>query len=500
MRHDSFPSLRDPVHRLSPGWNGTRHESIGSESQIGRPLDQHGLKSVCNVPVRANQCRRVPCAWALGILALIPVLCLVLAPVRAGDESLTLTLDEAKDLARLQNPDLAVLRAEQDRASGTEIRARRAFLPTLSARVDYLRADSSILDAVPVPDLTLPPLIAYRDLGPFDTYASAVQLTQPLVNLDAWHGHAQARHQEAALELVVSRATRELDTQVTRAYFAVQTVADQRAAIAAALAAADSAVKLAEAAYDEGLAASVDVYRARAEAAARRAQLAGVEGELTAAKARLRQVLGIAGDPALVLVDTVPEPEQPGTFAPGTRDDIRALRRGLDAAESGVRRAGARALPRLNLVARQQWLDDNRVFAGDFDGWLVAVTLSWTPFAGMDQIGERSEARAARMEAVEKLRALEGQAARERDTTRARWQAAFRAWKERTAAVKEAQTAVQLAEGRYREGVGNMTELLAAQAALAGARVERSNARYRAIVAAETYRLAVGRPDAEPWP
>lgn len=468
------------------------------------PEADAGTASGRPAPGRAGRCRGVPRARVPGMLAVLPVVCLVLAPApaHASESSLALTLAEAKELAWLQNPELAILKAEQDRAAGTETRARRAFLPTLNARVDYLRADSSILDAVPVPDLTLPPLIAYRDLGPFDTYASAVQLTQPLFNLDAWHGHAQARHQVAARQLGVSRATRELGARVTQAYFGVQTVEDRRSAIAAALAAAEAAVKLSEAAYEEGLAASVDVYRARAEAAGRRAQLAEVRGELTAAKARLRQILGIAGDTQLVLVEAVPEPERPASQAvsAGGRDDIRALERGLDAAESGVRRAGARALPRLNLVARQQWLDDNRVFAGDFDGWLVAVTLSWTPFAGMDQIGEQSEARATRREALEKLRSLEGQAARERETSRARWQAAFSAWQESSAALKEARSAAELAEGRYREGIGNMTELLGAQAALAGAKVERSNARYRAVVAAEAYRLALGLADGGAMP
>ncbi|HKL63114.1 MAG TPA: TolC family protein, partial [Woeseiaceae bacterium] len=169
----------------------------------------------------------------------------------------------------------------------------------------------------------------------------------------------------------------------------------------------------------------------------------------------------------------------------------------LDAAESGVRRAGARFAPRLNLVARQQWLDDDEAFGGDFDGWLVAVTLSWSPFAGMDQLGQRAEASATRRKAREELRSLRDQAARERDIARARWQAAFRAWEESSAALKEARRAVELAEGRYREGVGNMSELLGAQAALAKARIERTDARYRTVLAAEIYRLAAGLPNEE---
>ncbi len=450
---------------------------------------------------RTRLLRPLPAGRLRALLTVLPLLCLALTghPPQAGETSLTLTLAEAKELARLQNPGLAVLKAERERASGTELRARRAFLPSLSARLDYLRADSALLDAVPVPDLAFPPSIAYRDLGPVDAYASSVQLTQPLVNLDAWHGHTQARHQVAARRFAVSRGVRELGAGVVRAYYGVQTVSERRAAVAAALAAANAALELAQAAYDEGLAASVDVYRARAEAAGRRAQLARARGEVTAAKARLREILGVSAGANLVLIDAIPPPEEPSprAFGRGTRDDIRALERRLDAAESGVRRAGARFAPRLNLVARQQWLDDDEAFGGDFDGWLVAVTLSWSPFAGMDQLGQRAEASATRRKAREELRSLRDQAARERDIARARWQAAFRAWEESSAALKEARRAVELAEGRYREGVGNMSELLGAQAALAKARIERTDARYRTVLAAEIYRLAAGLPNEE---
>lgn len=319
-------------------------------------------------------------------------------------------------------------------------------------------------------------------------------MVQPLINLDAWHGHAQANHQVAAHEFTVQRARQELSVGVTGAYYGVKTVAERKAAVSAALEAARRALAMAQAANDEGLAPPVDVYRARADVATREAQLAKAEGELVSRRERLRELLGIEDQRTIVLLDPVPSPvpPHPDEGAASARNDVRALQQGLEAAESGLRRARARLLPRINLLARQQWVGDLDLVGGDLDGWLVALTVRWTPFAGMDQLGERAEARARRSQIDARLRALRNRAAAERSIAEARWQSAYSSWQASAAAVTEAAAAAELAQARYREGVGNMTELLGAQAALVAARVERSEARYRAVLSAENYRLAAG--------
>ncbi|MFU8815506.1 MAG: TolC family protein [Pseudomonadales bacterium] len=414
----------------------------------------------------------------------------------AAEQTLALGLAEAVSMAREQNAELELLDAQRAEAEGAQRSSLQAFLPTLSADANYLRADSSILEAVPVPELALPPRIVVRDLGPLDAYTTGVQVLQPVINVDAWRTRDQAIHLVDARQRALLRGQHEVTAAVTSAYFGIKAIEARSDALDAAIVAAERAVLVAEQSYAEGLVASLDMYRARADAAGRRAQRAQAEGDLVQAEAGLRQLLGLDQPVRLVLIESMPEPARPPDAAAATdaaeRDDIGALEKTVEAAEAGVRRARAAYLPRLNLFGRYQWVDGDEPFGGNFDGWLVAVNLRWTPFAGMAQAGELAQAEAELRQAQARLRGLRHQARQELDAAWANWRAARIAWQESETAVEASALALRRAQGRYREGVGSMTDLLAAQAADLQSQVERSNSQYLALLAEQQYRLAAG--------
>lgn len=221
------------------------------------------------------------------------------------------------------------------------------------------------------------------------------------------------------------------------------------------------------------------------------------EGRERIARENLRRVLGMEADKKIVLLDPIPEPPRdlPSVVPPldflSKRDDVRALRATIRAAEYGTRRARAAYLPEINLLGRYQWFESRGPLGLDEDGWLLGISLKWTPFAGFSQAGELAEARALERGAREELRALRARARAEAVEAHALWRAELLGWEEAVNGVRHAEEALRQSEGRYAEGLDDITTMLRAQAEELGARIREVGARFNAVVAAESYRLAV---------
>ncbi len=434
--------------------------------------------------------------WPTFVLLLALIAVAAVANAR-GETEARLSLQQALDQARAQNPELLIQRADQARAEAVQRQTLQGVLPTLSVDATHLRLDTSLLEDVPGLEPGLPPVIVRRDLGPLEGQIVGVQLIQPLINLGAWNARRQAERQTAAARLSVGRAEDEVALAVIEGYFGARTAERQVTAERRGLATAERALRQAEGAFAEGLVPRVDVLRARTRVLDMEARVATAEALVVSAQAQLRQVLGLEGGLRLQLTDPVPEPSGVLPSRPiqaewlAERQDLRALEQTLGAARFGVRRARAAYVPDVNLLLRYQDIDLDRPLDLEESGWLVAVNLRWTPFAGLAQAGAVAEARAREHEARAQWQALRQRAWAEAESAQADWQAEWIGWQRASSGVEEAEAALALTEGRYAEGLDDMTSLLQAQAEELGAITREINARFSALVAAERYRLAV---------
>ena len=440
--------------------------------------------------------------WKLAILLTGLVLSLPLQPAVADVRSArTLSLDESLQRARAENPSLLIQRARSARAEAVKRQTLQGLAPTVSVDATQLRWDTSLLEDVPFLEPGLPPVPTRRDLGPVEGQIAGVQLVQPLFNLGAWEARRQADRQVEAARLGLSRASDEVALAVVEAYFGAGTAERRVTAERRGLKTAGRALRQAQGAFDEGLVAPVDVLRARTRVREMEARVAAAESQVIAAKALLRQILALEDLRDLVLTDPVPVPARPDADTPREiarlekRRDIRALQAALEAERHGVRRAGAAYVPDISLLLRYQHVDADRPLSFTESGWLAAVTLQWTPFAGFSQAGAVDEARASQAETRAELDALRMEARTEAQTAFADWQAELFAWEQASAGIEEAEAALELTEGRYAEGLDDMTALLQAQTEELAALTRELNARYGAVVAAQRYRLAVEAGD-----
>ena len=440
--------------------------------------------------------------WKQALVLTVPALFLGLQPAVADSRfARSLSLHEALQRASSENPSLLIQRERTARAEAVRRQTLQGLIPTISADASRLRWDTSLLEDLPFLEPGLPPMPIRQDFGPVEGTIAGVQLVQPLFNLGAWEARRQANRQVEAARLGLNRGFDEVALAVVEAYFGARTAERRVEAERRGLATAKRALRQAQAASDEGLVAPVDVLRARTRVREMKARVAAAEGQVVGAHALLRQILAFDDQRDLVLTDPIPVPARPANDMPQVlatldqRRDIRALEEALEAEQYGVRRARAAYVPDINLLVRYQRVDADRPLGFTESGWLAAVTLQWTPFAGFSQAGALDEARASKAETRAELQALRLKARTEARTAIALWDAEVFAWEQARVGIEEAEAALELTEGRYAEGLDDITALLQAQTEELAALTRELDARFRAVVAAQRYQLAVEAGD-----
>ncbi|WP_404366843.1 TolC family protein [Marinobacter sp.] len=404
-----------------------------------------------------------------------------------------MSLTQALEVARQEAITLQTLSAETRQAEAVRQQSSQAYLPSISTDASWLRADSSLITGVPVPTLGIPPTIQHTDFGPVEGTVTGVQVVQPLFNADALQSSHAASLNVDARRHAEQWGRQAIRLEVSRLYFNILREQERVDAAQMSYAAARKAATLAHASYQEGLASRLDTEQADAELAAIQARMEHTRADREQAQLELKALLGMAPEQELTPSTPLPRPPPPVNLnAPLARKDLQARETAVEAAHANTRASQAEWIPRVNLLARQQWVEGDQPLEGDADGWLVAINLHWTIFDGFGRQGRIAESRAKEQQARIELDGIKRRIQREQAIAMSRWQASWAGWLAARKATKAASRAEQLALRRYEEGIGSMTDLLAAQARLDRQRMTLIDARYQAVLAAMNYHLQNG--------
>jgi len=423
--------------------------------------------------------------------------------------ALALPLQEALTLAREQATTLQALDAKTRRAEALHQQTSRAFLPSVSADASWLRADSSLITGIPLPDPGSPTGIRRTDLGPVEGSLAGLQVIQQIYNADAL-----LQREAANLNLRARRQARRwgeqaLRLEVARRYFNIGRLEKRRAAARQSRTATQATARQARNGYEQGLASRLDVEQVNAERASAHARLVNARAARQQAVYELKSLLGLPQDHSLESTEPMPAPTPPRTFPKSSqsmdgvedlnggeeweRPDLQARRLAAEAASTKIEAARAEWIPRVNLLARQQWANGEQPLDETADGWMIAINLQWTLFDGLGRQGRIAQSRAEADQARTELEATHRRIEKEQAIALNRWQAGYAAWLAASKATQAAERAARLATRRYEEGLGSMTDLLAARARLDSARANRIDSRYQAILASMNYHLQHGR-------
>jgi outer membrane protein TolC len=334
--------------------------------------------------------------------------------------------------------------------------------------------------------------------------ASSAALTLSWLVFDS--GARSANGESARQLLAAAAATQDATVQslflsALQAFYTAQATRAAVVSTGEAERAAREGFNAAESRYNVGAATPAD--RLLAQTALSQATLNRIkaEGEARNALGVLANVMGFSAGQSLVLVEPPalrPDAAFTGDVAAliaeaeARRPDLKAAEAQVKAAQAGVDLAQAQGRPTVSVSAGPNWAEVDR---RSTQGGLLGVTVSIPLFTGFDT--------------TYRVRSAEAQAdvrAAQRD--RLRNQVAldvWRAYQSLTTATQSLRTTVDLvasaeqservALGRYKAGVGTVLDLLAAQSALASARLQRIQAALDWYVFRATLAQAMGALD-----
>lgn len=404
------------------------------------------------------------------------MIALVLATVLAAEPAATLTLDDALRQAMAHQPALQAARHQVEGSQAALETSRSVEYPQVHADAQVFGAsDNNTATAyLSPPDFarigTRPKAeAAAGELNPFVSSLAGVGAHYDLLDFGytrASVGAAEARLQ--ATRSLADQTAQDVLLRVAVSYF------DALAAEQALQVAEDTLKRatehdaLAQAGVKSGFKPPIDLPRSQAELQAARLGVIRAQNSLQVSRAALDTAVGWTPPGPYALTapaeDTrpIPEPAQASDSAAAARLDLAALRAEEQAVDQQRTAARSGYFPRLTATSSLSL----RGFDGvpdtfNYDVGLVLSVPLFTGFAVHGQVAE-ADARLAELQAREAAlrQGIDYQLRQSRETLLS----AREAVKASEAQVQAARASLDLAEGRYKQGLGNIVELTDAEA------------------------------------
>lgn len=409
-----------------------------------------------------------------------------------------LTLEDAVRTAWAKNLGLAAGAAQVEAARADASAATASLLPALQLTARGVRTDEPLmafgikLDQGQITQQDFDPA-RLNDPAAITGWGAGVSLTQPIFAGGRILAGRRALAAQAGAEAASQeRRAQEIAVAVVEAYFGAQVAAEGVKFAEDLLAQARETERFVGLRNREGLALDADLARATAFRAQAEADRAAAVQRLESARSALVLLAGddVAGAALATPVEGGEAPPAP-TGTGGERPDLAAARLRRDAARAGVAAARGSLLPEVGAQASLETLRTSDLDDGT-SWYALGVVAKWqlTVADGARLRAARARARAA--EAALGWQARE--AAREGAEARRALETADARVRSAREAVAASESARALRAARHRQGLTPLTDLLDAEAGLAGARALLLASRLEARVARAKLALADGMP------
>jgi len=410
-----------------------------------------------------------------------------------------LTLEQALQTARAQQPLLRQAHANTEGASAVADEARAPLLPQVAATADYYR---STANSILRPGFAIGNAAAtgQSSATTYNFFASGITVTQLLYDFgqtsQRWRAQRASTEATALLETSVER---QVDLNVRATFFGAR-------ANKALLAVAEQTVANLRRHLDQtqafvgaGSRPDIDLYQSRSDLAAAEVQLINARNNYSQERAQLNQAMGVEGPIDFEVADESLGPT-PGEDAPTDALVTEALEGRPEVASLAKQ---MRALELALGSVRGQYGPAVAAVAGVAEGGEAWERQSWNAQAGVSLswfLYQGGATRASVREAEARLRVLGAQVDSLRQQIRLQIEQvrlAILAAKASQVGAREAQANAEvrlaLAEGRYQAGVGNIIELSDAQVALTSASTQVVSAEFQLATARAQLIQALGR-------
>ncbi|MBI5640274.1 MAG: TolC family protein [Nitrospirae bacterium] len=374
----------------------------------------------------------------------------------------TLTLLECISLGLKQNP-LTTIAAQSLKAAQEKIgEANGGYYPTFRLSSTY--TFTSQQEKTP--------------LGA-DVFDTRLFLRQTLFDAGATSNLVKTiRHAATAREFEVRQTAADIILNTRTSFYDVLKKMDLVAVTKASFKTAERHLEQSRELYKEGLAPRSDVIKSEVRVSGAGLEVIRAENALLSAKATLATVMGLPATADFDLSDKKERDQLPAlpslkdvvASAYDQRPELHGARARISSAEAGVQQAKSGLYPNISLDASYGWQKES--YFPDERKWSVGLTVGLPVF---EQITTRSKIG----QAMANLAGAEAVGLQTRRNIELEVQLAWLSMKEAMErrsvtekALEQAEEDMRVSEGRYKEGVGNILEVIDAQTALTQARTE----------------------------
>ena len=412
-----------------------------------------------------------PIRAAFGLMILI-----LIGPVisAASAEENILTLDQIVETAIRKNPGITFSQHEVAAAKARVTQTTSAYLPQVTANTGYTRLNQWTTDVFTGKDFR----------SQFDDYQVGVTVSQYLYDFGQTSGIVdQSRFSLSASQKGVTKTIADTVRDIKKSYYEVLKRQNLVKVNLESIRIQEEHLNQAKAFYQAGIRPKIDVTKSETEYANSKLNLIRADYAYQSSRLDMETLLGgppVEGRYTLADVPTSLSAEAMSVEslvqeAGNRRPEIDRIKDQIKAAQALLKSSQAGNWPSITANAAGGW--ENKAFPLE-DYWQMGVNISWPLFTGFRTQGKIAESRAEIDKLEASLRQLELQVLNDVSVSYLGLNASIEAITTSEFAVKQAQENMELADGRYKNGVGNAIEYSDAELALTQAKSNLVQAAY----------------------
>ncbi|MBZ9627902.1 TolC family protein [Psychroflexus sp. CAK57W] len=386
-----------------------------------------------------------------------------------AQEEIEFTLEELKTEVLENNRSLQVNESKFRKIKAQYRQTNAAFLPQLSVSHSFYRTNNPVQafgtllnqgvfteQDFQIDNLNNPSAIS--------NFTTALEIQQPLINLDKWAQRSALNAQREAQQLQNTFEEKALLVEVEKLYMQLQLAYKGLEVLEQTKQIARQNFETIQNFYDEGLLVIPDVLNAEV-------RLNEVENEYVSASNQLKNLSDyllflMNKDSNAVIKPTsklelnVVAPEEGNQIE--TREDVLAVDLQTEAQSKMQTASKLSFLPTLNAFGNVQWFDDE-IFSTNSRNFFVGASLNWTVFEGGRNIAKLQEETASLDQAQLEASMYTSQSYLELEKAKRQFREAEQKLNRNRLSLEQAEKVYKIRKDRFEEGLERTTDLLQAE-------------------------------------
>lgn len=387
-----------------------------------------------------------------------------------------ISVDKAIEIALMNNSNVKMSSLDEKIANSDYHQTDASYLPQVN--VEYsaigtnnpLNAFGFLLNQSVVKASDFDPS-TLNDPGFSHNFNTAVEVRQPILNLDMNYARRGAKAQEDAKKYLSIRTSQGITFEIRRAYSQLQFSYKAKALLTKSLDEIKSIAETVDNFKKQGLVQMSDVLNSKVKVNAAEAALSKAESNIQNASEGLSVLMGednnVVYIPDSLSLQVKITADQ---NLSATRPDIQMLDKSIESLGFMTKSARMQSKPRLNAFGSYQ-LNDSRALGFKADSYIVGVTMSWNIFSGNSNRSKYKSSQYKMEKMTEEKNLYMRQSQMEIDKTNREMHDMLVEIDKDKLSVSQANEALRILQNRFKVGLTNTTDLLSSQAQLSQQRI-----------------------------